>query len=271
MARRTRLHEAPNLHRADDDQPGIRRLRAGRGFTYRTPDGGTVGEKTRDRIKRLAIPPARIDVWICPSSDGHLQATGRDAARAQAVPLPRRLAGGVSSPSLGALATFGEALGRIRRQRNRDLADVSLEPAPVTAGVVMLLERTMVRVGNEEYVKANGHYGLTTLRSQHVRIGRDGVLQFRFVGKSGVVHRIDVDEPRPRRARPPVPAPVRRPPLPVRRRRWAGAPGDVADGEPLPPRRRGRRCHGQGLPHLDGDTVRGTRSPGSGRRRRAPR
>jgi DNA topoisomerase I len=193
---RTMLREAPTLHRADDERPGIRRLRAGRGFTYRGPDGTAVDPATRERIMRLAIPPAWTDVWIAPSPDGHIQATGRDAAGRKQYRYHADWRAARELAKFGALATFGESLGKIRRRRNRDLADLSVALPSVTAGVVMLLERTMVRVGNEEYVKANGHYGLTTLRSQHVRIGRDGLLKFRFVGKSGVVHRIDVDEPR---------------------------------------------------------------------------
>jgi DNA topoisomerase-1 len=196
MPRRPTLREAPNLHRADDEEPGIRRLRAGKGFSYRRADGSTVDAATRERIQRLAVPPAWTDVWICPSPDGHLQATGRDAKGRKQYRYHDDWRAARELAKFGALATFGESLGKIRRRRNRDLADPSVAADPVTAGVVMLLERTMVRVGNEEYVKANGHYGLTTLRSQHVRIGRDGVLQFRFVGKSGVEHRIDVDDPR---------------------------------------------------------------------------
>jgi DNA topoisomerase-1 len=196
MSRRPALREARHLHRADDEEPGIRRLRKGRGFTYRDARGRPIDAGTLDRIKRLAVPPAWTDVWICPSPDGHLQATGRDAAGRKQYRYHPDWRAARELAKFGALGTFGPALGRIRRRRDRDLADVSVAREPVTAGVVLLLERTMIRVGNEEYVRTNGHYGLTTLRSQHVRVRRGGVLDFRFVGKSGVVHRTEVTDPR---------------------------------------------------------------------------
>jgi DNA topoisomerase-1 len=196
MTRRPALREARHLHRADDEEPGIRRLRKGRGFTYRDRRGRPVDAATLDRIKRLAVPPAWTDVWICPSPDGHIQATGRDAAGRKQYRYHADWRAARELAKFGALATFGPALGRIRRRRDRDLADLSVALEPVTAGVVLLLERTMIRVGNEEYVRSNGHYGLTTLRSQHVRVRRGGVLEFRFVGKSGVVHRTEVTDPR---------------------------------------------------------------------------
>jgi DNA topoisomerase-1 len=196
MTRRPALREARHLHRADDEEPGIRRLRKGKGFAYRDARGRPVDAQTVDRIRQLAIPPAWTDVWICPSPDGHIQATGRDAAGRKQYRYHADWRAARELAKFGTLTTFGPALGRIRRRRDRDLTHVSVDLAPVTAGVVLLLERTMIRVGNEEYVRTNGHYGLTTLRSQHVRIRRGGVLEFRFVGKSGVVHRTEVDDPR---------------------------------------------------------------------------
>lgn len=196
MRPRRALREARHLHRTDDREPGIRRVRRGRGFTYRDARGRPVDTPTRERIERLAVPPAWTDVWICPSPDGHVQATGRDAAGRKQYRYHPDWRAGRELAKFGALATFGTALGRIRRRRERDLAAVSVALGPVTAGIVLLLERTMIRVGNEEYVRSNGHYGLTTLRSQHVRVHRGGVLELRFVGKSGIVHRAELADPR---------------------------------------------------------------------------
>jgi DNA topoisomerase I len=197
MQSSSHLRVARPVRRVDDGLAGIRRLRAGRGFTYRWPDGRRVADAdVLGRIRALAIPPAWTDVWICASPDGHLQATGRDARGRKQYRYHADWRAARELAKFGALADFGLALPAIRRARDRDLCRGDVSPECVTAAVVSLLERTMIRVGNEEYVRENGHFGLTTLRSRHVRLGRNGTLTFSFVGKSGVAHRLAVTDPR---------------------------------------------------------------------------
>jgi DNA topoisomerase-1 len=178
-----------------DVEPGIRRVRAGRGFTYRGADGSAVRDpETLARIRALAVPPAWEDVWICPTDDGHVQATGRDAKGRKQYRYHANWRAARERRKFGMLETFGSALPLIRRRRRADLARGDLSLENVVAGVVLLLERTMVRVGNEEYVRANGSFGLTTLRARHARV-RGTRLTLRFVGKSGVEHDVVVEEP----------------------------------------------------------------------------
>jgi DNA topoisomerase-1 len=190
------MREVRNLRRADDHQPGITRIRAGRGFTYQRPSGSRVADAaTLARIRSLAVPPAWVDVWICPQDDGHVQATGRDARGRKQYRYHDQWRAAREQAKFEMVASFGRALPAIRRRRDRDLLDITVDRDTVTAGIVLLLERTMIRVGNEEYVRQNGHFGLTTLRSNHVRIARDGTVRLSFVGKSGAPHLVEIDEP----------------------------------------------------------------------------
>src|SRR5262245_15976989 len=184
------------VHRVTDEAPGITRVRAGRGFTYRGPNGATVrNADVLDRIRRLAVPPAWTDVWICAVDDGHVQATGRDAKGRKQYRYHPTWRAARERKKFGMLETFGLALPAVRRRVRRDLASDDLTCSRVAAGVVHLLERTMIRVGNEEYVRANGSFGLTTLRSRHARVSGSEV-SLRFVGKSGVPHVVTVDDAR---------------------------------------------------------------------------
>ena len=193
---RRHLRIAARVERVDDQEQGIRRVRAGRGFTYRRSDGGRVDADTVARIRALAVPPAWTAVWICPSPAGHIQATGRDARGRKQYRYHDDWRAGRELAKFGALPGFGAALPTIRARRDRDLrrSDTGLDR--VVAGIVLLLERTLIRVGNEEYVRETGHYGLTTLRSSHVRVRRDGAVSFHFVGKSGIEHRAEVRDDR---------------------------------------------------------------------------
>ena len=132
-------------------------------------------------------------MWICPSPDGHVQATGRDAKGRKQYRYHANWRAARERQKFDTLAGFGVALPAIRRRRARDLARGDLSLATVTAGVVLLLERTMIRVGNEEYVRANGSFGLTTLRSHHARVSGDRV-DLRFVGKGGIAHDVTVED-----------------------------------------------------------------------------
>lgn len=191
---------APRLHYASDLQAGIGRVRSGRGFRYTYPDGRAVADKNvLRRIKALAIPPAYTQVWISPSAQGHLQATGRDAKGRKQYryhdlwQAQRRLS------NYGHLQEFALALPRIRRRAARDMGAHSLGRDKVAALVVQLLETTLIRIGSREYARRNKSYGLTTLKPRHATLGAASV-RFRFRGKSGVMHDVAVNDRRIARA-----------------------------------------------------------------------
>jgi DNA topoisomerase-1 len=173
------------LQFASDQEPGIHRARSGRGFRYVDEDGAPVGDAAViERIKRLAIPPAWIDVWICPRANGHIQATGRDErGRKQYIYHPGWRAHREQTKYEHLLA-FGKALPSVRRRIARDLKGRGLSREKVLAVVIHLLDETHLRIGNDEYARANNSFGLTTLRDRHVVPGSNGV-RFRFRGKSG--------------------------------------------------------------------------------------
>ncbi|UGB39863.1 DNA topoisomerase IB [Frateuria soli] len=179
-----------------DMQPGIRRLRRGKGFVYRDADGQPLTDKaTLARIRALAIPPAYEDVWICANPDGHLQATGRDArGRKQYRYHPdwRELR---DHGKFDRVLAFGAVLPKLRRRVRQDLARAGLPREKVLALLVRLLDETLIRVGNESYARDNKSYGLTTLRSRHVRVAR-GRLRFCFKGKSGQEQDVELDDTR---------------------------------------------------------------------------
>jgi DNA topoisomerase I len=182
------------LRYVSDATPGIRRKRAGTGFSYRRPDGTLVHDaETLRRIRALAIPPAWTDVWICAIPNGHLQATGRDAKGRKQYRYHPRWRAARDETKYTRLIAFGEALPRIRAQVEKDLKHPGLPREKVLATVVRLLETTLIRVGNEEYVKTNNSYGLTTMRNRHVDV-EGAAVRFHFRGKSGIDHRIDIND-----------------------------------------------------------------------------
>ena len=191
---------ANGLVYVNPEMPGLRRFRHGEHFRYKDATGAWVRDPDEiARIRRLAIPPAYTDVWICPLPNGHLQATGLDArGRKQYRYHPDwRLLKDESK--FERLEAFGSALPRIRARIVRDLdaggTRNALGRERVLATLVRLLDTTFIRVGNEEYANTNGSYGLTTLRNKHVAV-RGGSLKLRFRGKSGVMHETEVDDPR---------------------------------------------------------------------------
>ncbi|MFL6564585.1 MAG: DNA topoisomerase IB [Burkholderiales bacterium] len=187
---------AAGLRHVSDTAPGIARLRRGKAFLYRHAGGGPVRDpRTLGRIRALAIPPAWRDVWICEADDGHLQATGRDARQRKQYRYHRRWREVRDETKYGRLIPFAAALPRIRRRVARDLARPGLPRAKVLATVVRLLETTRARIGNEEYARENESFGLTTLRERQVRV-QGTRLKFRFRGKSGVEHAIELDDRR---------------------------------------------------------------------------
>jgi DNA topoisomerase I len=187
---------AAGLRYVTDAMPGIRRHRHGRGFRYVDPTGLVIRERAMiDRFRLLVIPPAWTDVWICPHEDGHLQVTARDGrGRKQYRYHPgfRQHRDGTKFERMFSLADV------IQKIRERVEHDVTLPGHPrdkVMATVVWLLERTLIRIGSDEYAKANKSFGLTTLRRRHVAI--DGAkLRFEFRGKSGISHAVDVTDRR---------------------------------------------------------------------------
>ena len=169
----------------NDDMPGITRQRSGKGFSYKGPDGRTITDKAeRKRLASLAIPPAYVDVWICPDPRGHIQATGRDAkGRKQYRYHPdfRELR---DSSKYDRMLDFARGLPQLRAQVDADMSRRGLPVEKVLATIVFLLENTMIRVGNTRYARENKSHGLTTLRMRHVTLDGNQV-HFKFKGKSG--------------------------------------------------------------------------------------
>ena len=188
--------KAAGLRYISDEVPGIERRRSGKAFRYVLPDGSAVRDRTTlARIRALAIPPAWTQVWICPRDDGHLQATGRDARLRKQYRYHRRWREVRDESKYGRMLAFSRVLPRIRRRVAQDLARPGLPREKVLATVVRLLETTRMRVGNEEYARENDSFGLTTLRERQVSV-RGAKLKFRFRGKSGVEHDIELTDAR---------------------------------------------------------------------------
>jgi DNA topoisomerase-1 len=185
------------LRYVDDRRtPGIRRIGSKTRVRYVAPNGRTIADRAElQRIKALVIPPAWKDVWICPDARGHLQATGRDARGRKQYRYHPRWREVRDEVKYGRLIAFAQALPGIRRRTDADLRRPGLPREKVLAAVVQLLEKTLIRVGNEEYAKDNGSFGLTTLRDQHAKI-KGGTVHFEFRGKSGVEHAIDLQDKR---------------------------------------------------------------------------
>jgi DNA topoisomerase-1 len=179
-----------------DSSPGIRRRRSGTGFSYTDAQGRTVRDRvTLQRIRKLAIPPAYTDVWICPDSRGHIQATGRDARGRKQYRYHPKWRQVRDETKFGRMAAFSEALPRIRKQVEVDLSSPGLTRDKVLATIVRLLECSCIRVGNEEYARNNDSFGLTTLKDDHVEISGSRI-RFEFRGKSGKAHTVDVSDRR---------------------------------------------------------------------------
>lgn len=187
------------LRYVSDATPGIRRQPKGDGFLFQLASGELVKDKTDvDRIKHLAIPPAYVDVWICPSANGHLQATGRDARGRKQYLYHPKWRSARDETKFDRMLAFGAALPKLRARVVRDLeasAGKAIARSTVMAAVVRLLDTTMVRVGNDEYARSNQSFGLTTLRKRHVAVSGDN-LRLRFKGKSGVAHDVALKDKR---------------------------------------------------------------------------
>jgi DNA topoisomerase-1 len=187
---------AAGLRYVRDDGPGIRRQRRGRGFRYLDADGRAIRRPAiLARIRALAIPPAWTDVWICLHAHAHLQATGRDARGRKQYRYHAQWRSVRDRAKYEQLPAFGQTLPLVRERVERDLSLRGLPRDKVLATVVRLLEATLIRVGNEEYVRANHSFGLTTLRDSHVDVTGSRIA-FRFRGKAGKRHRVSIADRR---------------------------------------------------------------------------
>jgi DNA topoisomerase-1 len=188
--------EEAGLIYVSDDAAGLSRERRGDGFSYRRANGDRIDDDaTIERIRKLAIPPAWTDVWICPKANGHLQATGRDARGRKQYRYHPQFREVRDSTKYEHMLEFARSLPAIRERVAKHMALGGLPREKVLATVVHLLETTLIRVGNDEYSKENKSYGLTTLRNPHVSV-EGAQLKFRFRGKSGKVWNLQLRDRR---------------------------------------------------------------------------
>jgi len=188
--------EEAGLCYVSDDRPGYTRKTKGDDFEYFDTEEKPINDEQRLlRIKRLAIPPAWTEVWVCPRANCHIQATGRDARRRKQYLYHERWREIRDENKFDRMIAFGRALPKIRRRLAKDLNLSGLPRNKVLATVVQLLERTFIRIGNEEYARENKSFGLTTMKDRHVEV-KGSKLRFRFRGKSGKEHEVDVTDRR---------------------------------------------------------------------------
>lgn len=180
---------AVNLTYVRDNLPGIRRMRKGKGFSYLMENGLVRDSALLKRIKRLAIPPAWTEVWICALENGHIQATGLDIRKRKQYRYHSLWAQVRSETKFHRLYEFGKLLPKLREQLEFDLQTRELNQEKVLATVISLMERTYIRIGNSNYEKLYGSYGLTTMKDKHVSINGDKI-RFAFKGKKGIQHDI---------------------------------------------------------------------------------
>ena len=186
--------KAAGLHYVVDGEPGIERVRRGKAFVYRDAKGRAVRDaRTLDRIRAIVIPPAWTSVWICSRADGHIQATGRDARGRKQHRYHPSWTKARKGAKYDSMIEFALALPAIRRRVQADIRKAPLTREHVLATVVTLLEKTLIRIGNKEYARANKSFGLTTLRDEHVRI-KGSAVRFQFRAKSGVVQTIELND-----------------------------------------------------------------------------
>jgi DNA topoisomerase-1 len=188
--------EEAGLRYVSDAMPGLRRRRAGTGFTYLDSSGRRITDRaTLARIRSLAVPPAYTDVWISLHPNGHIQATGRDARGRKQYRYHPRWREVRDENKFGRMLAFSKALPLIRDRVEQDLSRPGLPREKVLAAVVRLLELTGIRVGNDEYARTNQSFGLTTLRDDHVEVS-GSTMRFEFRGKSGKLHQVSLSDRR---------------------------------------------------------------------------
>jgi DNA topoisomerase-1 len=188
--------EEAGLRYISENQPGYTRKGKSDEFEYLDTEGKAVRDEQRLlRIKRLAIPPAWTDVWISPSANGHIQATGRDARKRKQYIYHERWREMRDENKYERIVSFGKTLPKIRRSVSKDLSLPGLPRNKVLAAIVQLLELSFIRVGNEEYARENKSFGLTTMQDRHVDV-KGSKMRFRFRGKSGIKHDVDITDRR---------------------------------------------------------------------------
>ncbi|MEX0762447.1 MAG: DNA topoisomerase IB [Dehalococcoidia bacterium] len=186
--------ESAGLVYTSDDEPGIRRVRRGKGFSYYDPAENLVQDsRVLSRIKSLVIPPAWTDVWICMEPNGHLQATGRDAKGRKQYRYHNRWRETRDQDKYCGLPAFGESLPGIREKVELAMSQRGLPREKVIATVVALLDRGLIRVGNASYARENNSFGLTTMRDRHVEVSTTRV-KFEFRGKRGIEQVVDISD-----------------------------------------------------------------------------
>ena len=172
-----------------DSNPGISRIKKGNGFSYKYK-GKAVSEKGQlERIKKLAIPPSWTEVWICPVENGHIQATGLDLRKRKQYRYHSLWHTLRNETKFHRMIEFGKALPLLRKRIEKDLSGKELDEGKVLATIISLMERTFIRVGSSDYEKANGSYGISTLKDQHVSVNGNNI-RFSFTGKKGIEHDI---------------------------------------------------------------------------------
>ena len=187
---------AARLRYVSDAKPGITRRPAREGWDYFAPDGTQITEEEElARIRKLAVPPAYRDVWICPHANGHIQAVGRDARGRKQYRYHTRWREVRDESKYSHMLVFGRELPKIRARVDHDLGLAGLPREKVVAAIVRLLERTLVRIGNEEYAKTNKSFGLTTLRQRHVKVRGQG-MTFDFRAKHGIQWHVELKDRR---------------------------------------------------------------------------
>ena len=188
--KRTRVQ----LRHSSDQEPGYTRKRMGRYWAYFDEGGERVTDRDIiDRLNSIALPPAYTDAWFCKDPNGHLQAVGTDARGRKQYRYHRQFRASAEESKFAGLIEFGKALPKIRRRVESDLRKRSLSREKVLAAAVRLLDTEHLRVGNEQYARANKSFGLTTLRSRHVRT-LEGKMKMRFTGKHGIVHEVTITD-----------------------------------------------------------------------------
>ena len=188
--------EAAGLVYVTDETAGITRKKSGKGWTFHDAKGGTITDYwERKRIEKIGVPPAYVDVWICPKENGHIQATGRDDKGRKQYRYHPKWSEARDTAKYAHMAEFGQLLPVLRKRVDSDMRKQGLPRAKVLATVVSLLEKSLIRVGNEDYAKDNKSYGLTTLRNRHLDV-EGATMRFDFKGKSGKVWNLDVKDRR---------------------------------------------------------------------------
>lgn len=182
------------LRHSSDSEPGYTRRRHGRYWQYFDENGDRVTDRDEiDRLNSIALPPAYTDAWYCRDANGHIQATGKDARGRKQYRYHPDYRSKRDASKYDNCREFGEALPKLRKRVEKDLKKRKLERDTVLAAVIRLLDREHIRVGNEQYAKANKSFGATTLRSRHLKkVG--GKLKMRFTGKHGIVHEVTVTD-----------------------------------------------------------------------------